>query len=74
MKKNFKTKMIDIDLQYQMLDKLTLEGDKPLPSTMLWVVKNCFEITDEEISEIGALAIADLATKVLNDISQGKKK
>ena len=40
MKKNFKTKMIDIDLQYQMLDKLTLEGDKPLPSTMLWVVKN----------------------------------
>ena len=63
-KKEYKSKVIDIDLQFEILDRLTDEGEKPKPSTMLWVVRQTMDISEEELNEIGAIGIGQLAGEV----------
>ena len=43
-----KSESIDIDTQFEVLDKITKEGEKPMPSTMLYVVRNTVEISEED--------------------------
>ena len=73
-KKEYKSKVIDIDLQFEILDRLTDEGEKPKPSTMLWVVRQTMDISEEELNEIGAIGIGQLAGEVLQTLTDGKKK
>ena len=73
-KKEYKSKVIDIDLQFEILDRLTDEGENPKPSTMLWVVRQTMDISEEELNEIGAIGIGQLAGEVLQTLTDGKKK
>ena len=73
-KKEYKLKLIDMDTEAEILDRITKEGETPLPSTMLWVVRNTVDIEEKDISELGWVNIGKLAVKVLEILNTGKKK
>ena len=73
-KKEYKLKLIDMDTEAEILDRITKEGETPLPSTMLWVVRNTVDIEEKDISELGWVNLGKLAVKVLETLNAGKKK
>ena len=73
-KKEYKLKLIDMDMEAEILDRITKEGATPLPSTMLWVLRNTVDIEEKDISELGWVNIGKIAVMVLETLNTGKKK
>jgi len=72
--KEYKFKDIDLDTRFDILTKATEDGEKILPSTLLWIMRKAVDITDEEMEYLDAGDIAVLGNQVVMSLLQGKKK
>tara|TARA_R100001594_G_scaffold139263_1_gene183531 strand:+ start:160 stop:396 length:237 start_codon:yes stop_codon:yes gene_type:complete len=72
--KEYKFKDIDLDTRFDILTKATQDGDKILPSTLLWIMRQAVDITDDEMQYLDAGDIATLGNQVVMSLLQGKKK
>ena len=52
-KKEYKTKPIDLDLRFEVLTRVTKDGERVMPNTLLWIVRNTVDIADEELNDMG---------------------
>ncbi len=72
--KEYKFKDIDLDTRFDILTKATQDGDKILPSTLLWIMRQAVDITDDEMQYLDAGDVATLGNQVVISLLQGKKK
>ena len=72
--KEYKFKDIDLDTRFDILTKATQDGDKILPSTLLWIMRQAVDITDDEMQYLDAGDVATLGNQVVMSLLQGKKK
>ena len=73
-KKEYKTKPIDLDLRFEVLTRVTKDGDRVMPNTLLWIVRNTVDIADEELNDMSAIDISLLGNQVVVTLMEGKKK
>ena len=72
--KEYKFKDIDLDTRFDILTKATQDGDKILPSTLLWIMRQAVDITDDEMQYLDAGDVATLGNQVVMSLLKGKKK
>ena len=73
-KKEYKTKPIDLDLRFEVLTRVTKDGDRVMPNTLLLIVLNTVDIADSELNYMSALDISLLGNQVVLTLMEGKKK
>ena len=73
-KKEYKTKPIDLDLRFEVLTRVTKDGDRVMPNTLLWIVRNTVDIADSELNDMSAVDISLLGNQVVVTLMEGKKK
>ena len=73
-KKEYKTKPIDLDLRFEVLTRVTKDGERVMPNTLLWIVRNTVDIADSELNDMSALDISLLGNQVVVTLMEGKKK
>ena len=73
-KKEYKTKPIDLDLRFEVLTRVTKDGDRVMPNTLLWIVRNTVDIADSELNDMSAIDISLLGNQVVVTLMEGKKK
>ena len=73
-KKEYKTKPIDLDLRFEVLTRVTKDGERVMPNTLLWIVRNTVDIADEELNDMSAVDISMLGNQVVVSLMEGKKK
>ena len=73
-KKEYKTKPIDLHLRFEVLTRVTKDGERVMPNTLLWIVRNTVAIADEELNDMSAVDISMLGNQVVVSLMEGKKK
>ena len=72
--KEYKLKPINIDTRFEVLDLVAVDGDKSKPSVLVAIIRATIVITDDQLNKMSAIDIGELAGKVVEYLTEGKKK
>ncbi len=72
--KEYKLKQLDIDTRFEVLDLVANEGNNPKPSVLLAIMRATVDISNEDLNNMSAVMIGEVAGKAIENLTEGKKK